>query len=209
MTDRIRILVADDHPVVREGLVAILSTQPDFDVVGEAATGLDVVRRAAEMEPEVILLDLELPEIDGVEAVRRILQQSPDIRIVVFTAFDRDEQIMGAIRAGAQGYLLKGAPRQDLFRAIRVVHAGGSLLEPVIASKLLGHVRDNATPITARERQVLGLLSQGATNQQIAGKLFITERTVKFHVSSLLSKLHASNRTEAVARARERGLIEG
>jgi DNA-binding NarL/FixJ family response regulator len=207
MAAQIRILVADDHPVVRDGVVAMLATEPDFVVVGEAATGAEAIARATELKPDVVLLDLEMPEVDGVEAIRRMRATLPDTRVVVFTAFDRDEQIVGALRAGAQGYLLKGAPRQELFRAIRAVHAGGSLLEPVVASKLLRQVRHDVDALTDRELEVLRLLARGASNKRIATELFITERTVKFHVSAILSKLRASNRTEAVARARERGLV--
>ena len=207
MADRIRILVADDHPIVREGLVAVLATQSDFEVIGEAATGADAVGRAVDLQPDVVLLDLEMPEMDGVEATRRIREQAPEARVVVFTAFDRDEQILGALRAGAAGYLLKGAPRDDVFRAVRVAHAGGSLIEPVVASKLLRQVRDDPDSLTDREREVLQLVAQGFPNRQIGKQLFISERTVKFHVSSLLAKFGAANRTEAVALARERGLL--
>lgn len=204
---RIRILVADDHPVVREGLIAMLGTQSDFEVIGEAGSGPEVVRAALEQRPDVLLLDLELPGFDGVEVIRRVRAEAPAIRIVVLTAFDRDEQIVSAIRTGAEGYLLKGAPRDDVFRAIRVVHDGGSLIEPVIASKLIRQVRDSPEGLTPRETEVLGLLAQGASNKRIAQTLFVSERTVKFHVSSILAKLNASNRTEAAALARERGLI--
>jgi DNA-binding NarL/FixJ family response regulator len=209
----IRILVADDHPVVRDGLVAILSTQPDFEVVGEAGTGAEAVERAETLRPDVMLLDLEMPELDGVEVLRRLNQSNPEVRVIVFTAFDTDERILGAVQAGAQGYLLKGAPRKELFEAVRVVQAGGSLLQPVVASKLLRQVshQNQITEIdalTPRELEVLSLLGQGLQNKEIAAELVISERTVKFHVSSIMSKLGAGNRTEAVSLAAQQGLIE-
>jgi len=210
----IRLLVADDHPVVRDGLVAMLSTQPDFAVVGEAATGAEAVERAAALAPDVILLDLEMPGMDGVEALRQIRAARPDAPVIVFTAFDTDERIVSAVRAGAQGYLLKGAPREELFKAIRVVSEGGSLLQPVVASKLLQHMSQQTTEretsadsLTEREMEVLKLLAQGKTNKEIAAALVISERTVKFHVGSILSKLGAGNRTEAVTIAAQRGLV--
>lgn len=205
--DRIRILVIDDHPVVRDGLVAMLGTQPDFEVIGELGSGSEAVTHALELRPDVMLLDMELPGMDGVEVTRRVRQQAPDVRIVVFTAFDRDEQIVGAIRAGAGGYLLKGTPRDEVFRAIRVVHAGGSLIEPLVASKLLRQLRDDLNALTGREAEVLQLLARGNSNRSIAKTLFVSERTVKFHVSSILAKLGVSNRTQAAAVARERGLL--
>lgn len=213
MSDSIRILVADDHPIVRDGLVAILSTQPDFEVVGEAGNGPEAVERAMTLRPDVMLLDLEMPELDGVEVLRRLAQSNPDVRVIVFTAFDTDERILGAVQAGAQGYLLKGAPRKELFEAVRVVHAGGSLLQPVVASKLLRQVshQSQAVPtvdaLTPREVEVLRLLAQGLQNKEIAAQLVISERTVKFHVSSIMSKLGAGNRTEAVTLAAQQGLI--
>jgi len=211
MTDPIRILVADDHPVVRNGLVAMLGTQADFEVIGEAATGTEVIQQAIRQNPDVILLDLEMPEMDGVEALRRLRGQNPDIRVIVFTAFDTDERIVGAVQAGAQGYLLKGAPRDELFRAIRVVSEGGSLLQPVVASKLLRQIsQEQGSPeaLTPRELEVLRLMGQGLQNKEIAAQLVITERTVKFYVSSILGKLDAGNRTEAVTIAAHRGLIK-
>jgi DNA-binding NarL/FixJ family response regulator len=213
MPDPIRILVADDHPVVRDGLVAMLTTQPDLAVVGEAASGPEAVALAQQLQPDVILLDLEMPGLDGAEALARIRAASPDVRALVFTAFDTDERIVGAVRAGAQGYLLKGAPRDELFNAIRVVAAGGSLLQPVVASRLIQHLSGPPSepaiePLTEREREVLALLAQGRPNKEIAQALTISERTVKFHVSSILGKLGAANRTEAVTLAAQRGLVD-
>jgi DNA-binding NarL/FixJ family response regulator len=210
-TKSIRILVADDHPVVRDGLVAMLSTQPDFQVVAEASSGQEAVEKAAALQPDVVLLDLEMPGMDGVEALKSLHARQPALRALVFTAFDTDERILGAVRAGAQGYLLKGAPREELFHAIRVVSRGGSLLQPVVASKLLQHMSNGslkAPALTRREMEVLALLGQGMSNREIAEALVISERTAKFHVSSILGKLGASNRTEAVSIAVQQGLIE-
>jgi DNA-binding NarL/FixJ family response regulator len=209
MTTPIRILVADDHPIVRDGLIAIIGTQPDFEVVGKASTGLEAVQGAERLKPDVLLLDLEMPEMDGVEALRRLRELNCPVRAIVFTAFDTDERIVGAVQAGAQGYLLKGAPREEIFTAIRVVHAGGSLLQPVVASKLLRQVtQDSPESLTPREQKVLQLLAQGLQNKEIGAELIITERTVKFYVSSILSKLGAGNRTEAVTIAVQRGLVK-
>jgi DNA-binding NarL/FixJ family response regulator len=214
MTDPIRILVADDHPVVRDGLTAILSTQPDFQVIGEAGTGTEVVQQAISLKPDVILLDLEMPELDGVQALIQLRQSYPEARAIVFTAFDTDERILGAVQAGAQGYLLKGVPREELFKAVRIVHSGGSLLQPVVASKLLRQVSHQnqleaeTEALTPREREVLTLLAQGFPNKEIAARLVISQRTVKFHVSSIMGKLGATNRTEAVALAAQQGLVD-
>ncbi len=210
---KIRILVADDHPMLREGLVAVLATEPDFEVAGEAATGAEAVREVESLEPDVILLDLEMPELDGVATLERLRDEGVETRAIVFTAYDTDERILGALRAGARGYLLKGASRAEIFAAIRTVHKGGSLLQPVVTNKLLQTMsrderRDNTEPLTPRELEVLALLSQGLQNKEIAGRLFISERTVKFHVSSLMHKLGAENRTEAVSIAAQRGLIQ-
>jgi DNA-binding NarL/FixJ family response regulator len=215
MPDKIRILVADDHPVVRDGLVAILSTQPDFLVAGEASNGSEVIERAALLKPDLVLLDLEMPVMDGVQVIRELRELSPPVPALVFTAFDTDERILAAVRAGAKGYLLKGAPREEVFQAIRIVSQGNSLLQPVVASKLLQHISSaegenerGFETLTERELEVLRLLGQGRTNREIAETLVITERTVKFHVSAILNKLGAGNRTEAVSIAAQRGLIE-
>jgi DNA-binding NarL/FixJ family response regulator len=209
----IRILIADDHPVVRDGVRAMLGTQPDFQVIGEAANGTEAAQRAEQLQPDVILLDLEMPELDGVMVLTKIRAARPDARVIILTAYDEDERIVNAVIAGAQGYVLKGAPREEIFQAIRVVHAGGSLLQPVVASKLRQHLDNQsnqlaeAADLTAREIEVLTLLAQGMSNKQIAAELTITERTSKFHVSSILSKLGAANRTEAVKIAAQRGLV--
>lgn len=212
MTEPIHILIVDDHPVVRDGLAAILGTQPDFVVVGEAGDGRTAVQKAQELTPDVILLDLEMPGMDGVETLRQLKAHHVRARVIVFTAFDSDERIVTAVQAGAQGYLLKGAPRQELFHAVRVVHSGGSLLQPIVASKLLQRVNQEPEPplepLTARELEVLQALAAGLQNKEIAAKLVISERTVKFHVSAILGKLGAGNRTEAVALAAQRGLVE-
>lgn len=202
----IRILLADDHPVVRDGLAAMLATQPDFDVVGEAGTGEEALAEAARLRPDLVLMDLEMPRVDGIEAIRRLRAADPGVQVVVLTAFDTDDRIVRAIQAGAQGYLLKGAPRAEIFAAIRTVSAGGALIPPVVASKLLRRVRENPDALTAREIEVLGLVAAGLANREIADRLSISERTAKFHVSSLLAKLGAKNRTQAVRLARERGL---
>ena len=213
-SEPIQILLVDDHPVVRDGLRAMLGLQPDFQIVGEANNGVEAVQQVGQLQPDVILLDLEMPELDGVAALEQIRAANPAARVIILTAYDEDERIVSAIVAGAQGYMLKGAPREDIFRAIRIVHAGGSLLQPLIASKLRQHLSEQAdklgaaVDLTPREIEVLQLIAQGKSNKQIAAELVITERTCKFHVSSILSKLEASNRTEAVKIAAQRGLVK-
>jgi len=205
----IQILIADDHPIVRDGLRAVLSTQADFAIVGEAGSGAQTIDQVRRLQPDVLLLDLEMPDGDGVETLQRLAERNTAVRAIVFTAFDTDDRIVEAVRAGAKGYLLKGAPRDELFTAIRVVHAGGSLLQPIVASKLINRLNQPAPAevLTEREGEVLALVAQGLSNRAIAEELIVTERTIKFHVSAIMGKLSAANRTEAVAVARERGLL--
>ena len=211
----IKILIADDHPVVRDGLSAILETQTDFEVVGEAGNGREAVELVRSLQPDVVLLDLDMPVLDGLEALRLIRAERPETRVIVFTVFDSDERIITAVQAGANGYLLKGdAPRQEIFKAVRTVYSGGALLQPLVAGKLLRHMQtgqppaSNEEPLTEREQEVLELLGRGLANKEIATRLVISERTVKFHVSAILAKLGATNRTEAVTLAAQKGLIK-
>jgi DNA-binding NarL/FixJ family response regulator len=212
MPEIIQILVADDHPIVRDGLVAILSTQADFEVVGEASTGSEAAQLYDRLRPDVVLMDLEMPEMDGLAALAKVREVDQEARVIIFTAFDTDERILDAVRAGAAGYLLKGAPREEVFKAVRIVHAGGSLLEPVVASKLMQQISREqevgSETLTPREQEVVQMLARGLQNKEIALELSISERTVKFHVSSILAKLGAGNRTEAVALAAQKGLVD-
>jgi DNA-binding NarL/FixJ family response regulator len=209
----IRVAVADDHPVVRDGLVAMLETQSDFTIIGQAATGHEALALVRGGRPDVLLLDLEMPELDGVGVLRELRGGGDRTRVIVFTVFDTDERIIAAVEAGAAGYLLKGAPRQEVFAAVRAVAAGRSLLAPAAASAVLRWVRGETDglpgrpSLTTREQAVLDHLARGLGNKQIAAALGISERTVKFHVSSLFTKLGASNRTDAVRRAAQAGLI--
>jgi DNA-binding NarL/FixJ family response regulator len=206
----IRILVVDDHPIVRDGLVTVLEDQADLHVVGAAGTAEEAVALAARLQPDVVLLDLELPGMDGVAAIPRLLEDAPAVRVLVFTAYDTDEQVFGAIQAGATGYVLKGADVAEIVRAIRNVHDGGSHLAPRVAARVLGAVgapRRSPTRLTAREREVLQLLAQGLATKQIARSLGVTERTVKFHVASIFAKLGATNRAQAVALAAQHNLL--
>jgi DNA-binding NarL/FixJ family response regulator len=208
----IRILLADDHPIVREGLAAVLSTQPEFEIVGQANDGAEAVDLASALKPDIVVLDLAMPQLDGVQALRAMRAENKDIKALVFTASETDDRIIGAVQAGAQGYLLKGAPREELFSAIRVIAKGGSLLSPVVAARLLERMTGAAPPLaeqlTEREQEVLQLVAQGLQNKEIAAKLGIRERTAKFHVSTILGKLGAANRVEAVRLAVQQGLVE-
>jgi DNA-binding NarL/FixJ family response regulator len=205
----IRVLIVDDHPIVHDGVSAILRAEADIRVVGSAETtaaALDLIKTTT---PDVVLLDLRLADGDDVAGVERIAALRPSAAVIVFTAFDAEEYVFGAIRAGAKGYVLKGSPGQELIRAIRQVHAGDTYLSPAIGTALARHV---ARPrrggvLSARELSVLRLVAAGQSNQQIAESLGITERTVKFHVTAIFNKLGADNRAQAVAIASRRGLL--
>jgi DNA-binding NarL/FixJ family response regulator len=206
----IRIMVVDDHPIVRQGLVSVLEDEDDLEVVGEARSGREAVNQVQRVGADVVLLDLEMPELDGVDAIPLLLAARPGVEVLVFTAYDTDEKVLGAIKAGARGYLLKGASSEDIARGIRTVYGGGSYLEPRVASKLLAEVsspRRAAGGLSEREREVLRLVADGLPTKQIARSLSITERTVKFHVNSIFHKLGADNRAQAVALAAQRGLL--
>lgn len=209
----IRILIVDDHPIVREGLAAVLEAQDDMEIAGEAADGADAVTKFETLRPDIVLMDLAMPGTDGVEAIRRIRELDAGARVVVLTAYDTDDRIFQAVQAGARGYLLKGAPRDEIFRAIREVNNGGSLLEPAIAGKLLTRVGDilrggAVEQLTPRELDILTLMARGLRNKEIASQLYITERTVKFHANAIYRKLDVGSRTEAVSKALRHGLVE-
>jgi DNA-binding NarL/FixJ family response regulator len=206
----IRVLVVDDHPVVREGLVGLLQDEEGFEVAGSTGSAQEAIELVRTLQPDVVLLDLEMPEIDGVQAIPQLVEAGPTTGILVFTAYDTDERVFGAIRSGARGYLLKGASAAQIAQAVRAIQAGESYLEPRVAAKLVAEIgapRRFAGLLTERERTVLRLVAAGLSNKQIARSLSITERTVKFHVTSILTKLGADNRAQAVALAVQRGLL--
>jgi len=207
----IRVVVVDDHPIVRQGLVSVLDDADDLEVAGAAGSAAEALRLVRTLQPDVVLLDLEMPELDGVQAIPQLLALRPDLAILVFTAYDTDERVLGAVRAGARGYLLKGASADEIARGIRTVFAGSSYLEPRVARTIMAAVQSPApraeTALSAREREVLRLVADGLPTKQIARSLSITERTVKFHVTSIFQKLGADNRAQAVALAAQRGLL--
>ena len=212
MSQTIRVLIADDHVVVRKGIRALLATEPGIDVVGEATDGAEAVRAAAELRPDVILMDIVMPTVDGIEAVHRIMAAQPGSRILMLTSFATDDQIFPALKAGALGYLLKDTGPEDLVQAIRQVHRGESSLHPTIARKVLQELSrppqrpPTPDPLTEREVEVLRLVAQGRSNQDIARMLVVSEATVRTHVSSILSKLHLASRTQAALYALREGL---
>ena len=215
--DVIRILIVDDHEVVRDGLAVMLARQEDVSVVGEAQNGLEAVEKSLELHPDVVLMDLRMPELNGVEAMRRIRDELPDLKFLVLTTYDTDEYIFEAIEAGAKGYLLKDASREELFQAVRAVHRGESRIEPGVASRLLDRLAQLSRQATQtssndtlseRETEVLKLMAHGSANKAIAALLSISESTVKTHVSNIFQKLEVGQRTEAVTKAMSMGIIK-
>lgn len=212
--ESIRVLIADDHPVFRDGLRVLLDSLPDAQVVGEAASGEEAVRLAASLQPDVILMDLQMPGINGIEATRRILHTSPHIGVLVVTMFEDEDSVFAAMRAGARGYLLKGAGQKEILLAIRSVADGGAMFGPSIARRLINYFAapSPAMPpqvfpeLTDREREVLTMIAQGQNNNWIADRLGLSQKTVRNHVSNIFSKLQVADRAQAIVRAREGGL---
>jgi DNA-binding NarL/FixJ family response regulator len=209
----ISVLLADDQALVRAGFNLILSAEPDLEVVGEAADGLEAVERVVTERPDVVLMDIRMPELDGIEATRRLTAEAPGTRVLMLTTFDLDEYVIDAFRAGASGFLLKTAPRDQLVAAVRTVHAGEALLAPLSTRKLIEQFAQPAgesaalASLTARERDVLVLLSRGLSNPEIAAELVVEPSTVKSHVASMLSKLGLRDRVQAVVFAYESGVV--
>jgi len=212
MSSSVRILIADDHPIIRRGIRAVLEVVPDMEVVGEAANGREAVAAVEKLRPDVILMDLVMPEMDGIEAIRRIRAHQPEARVLVLTTFAGEDKIFSAIEVGALGYHLKDSSPQQLVRAIRQVYRGESSLHPTIARKVLQELSrpserpPTLDPLTPREVEVLRLVAQGLDNREIAEKLVISEATVRTHVSHTLSKLHLASRTQAALYALREGL---
>jgi DNA-binding NarL/FixJ family response regulator len=213
-TEPLTVLLADDHLLFRDGLRALLSGAPDLDLVGEAATGEEAITLAASLQPDVILMDLKMPGVSGIEATRQILRESPRIGILMVTMFDEESAIFAAMRAGARGYILKGATHAEMLRAIRAVGAGEAIFSPAIAGRLMeffAQIRPVMTPsvfpeLSEREREILDLLAQGYKNAEIASRLTLTPHTVRNYVSNIISKLQVADRAHAILRAREAGL---
>ena len=212
--DAIRIVIADDHTLFREGLRALLGSIPDTEVVGEAATGDDTVALAAALQPDVILMDLQMPGLNGVEATRRIVQESPHVGVLVLTMFEDDASVFAAMRAGARGYILKGADQAELLRGVRAVASGEALFGPAIARRLMDFFARPRPPrpeqafpdLTDREREILGLVGEGHSNADIAQRLVLSPKTVRNHISNIFSKLQVADRAQAIIRARQAGL---
>lgn len=214
MSDPIRVLIADDHQLVRQGMAALLSVKPEFEILGQARDGVEAVELATSLSPDIILMDLQMPHKDGIEATREIKEDNPEARILIITSFGEDENVYLAIKAGALGYLLKDSSPKELMQAIYDVCEGRLSLHPNIALKLIEELnrptdlQPTGDPLTERESQVLKLVATGRTNQEIAEELVISERTVGAHVSNILSKLHLANRTQAALYALRTGLSD-
>ena len=204
----IRLLIVDDHPVVRDGLRGLFADDPDFQVVGEAANGAEAVARVERLGADVVLMDLRMPEMGGVEAITRLRRTALAVRVLVLTTYDTDSDVLPAIEAGATGSLLKDAPREELIRAVRAAFAGEAVLSPAVARRLMGQVRKPPPEVLSqRELEVLALIADGATNRQAAAKLFVSEATVKTHLLHIYEKLGVRDRAAAVAEAYRRRLL--
>jgi DNA-binding NarL/FixJ family response regulator len=205
---RVRLIIADDHPVVRNGLLGMFAGEPEFEVVGEAANGRDAVDLALQLRPDLVLLDLRMPVLDGVGTIRRLAQEAPAVRTLVLTTYDSDADILPAIEAGATGYLLKDAPRDVLFKAVRSAARGEPVLAPAVAARLMGRMRAPAEEsLSAREVEVLMHVARGANNKEVGRLLHISEATVKTHLLHIFAKLGVDDRTAAVTAALSRGII--
>jgi DNA-binding NarL/FixJ family response regulator len=206
----IRLLIVDDHPVVRDGLSGMFRGDPDFEVLGEAADGAEAVAKTQALQPDVVLMDLRMPRMDGVSAIAELAKRGLAARVLVLTTYDTDSDVVPAIEAGATGYLLKDSPRDELLRAVRAAARGESVLSPAVATRLLGQVRARGpaqVPLSQREIEVLEIIARGATNRETAARLFISEATVKTHLLHSYAKLGVSDRAAAVAEAFRRGLL--
>ena len=206
---RLRLLIVDDHPVVRDGLQGMFAGEPDFEVVGEAADGAEAVTRAELLQPDVILMDLRMPGLDGVAAIGRLAERGVTSHVLVLTTYETDHDVLPAIEAGATGYLLKDAPREELFRAVRAAARGEAVLSPSVATRLVSQVREPVRePLSQRELEVLEMVAQGSTNREAAHRLYISEATVKTHLLHVYAKLGVNDRAAAVAAAFERGILK-
>jgi DNA-binding NarL/FixJ family response regulator len=216
VTEPVRVLIADDHPVFRDGLASLLGTQPDVTVVGTAADGAEAVALATELGPDVVVMDLQMPELNGIDATRRLAETRPDVRVLVFTMGEEDGTVLAAMRAGARGYLVKGASQDEVARAISTVHAGGLVFGASLAVRIADLLSGAATPdrsafpqLTEREVEILDLIAAGKNNAQIASALYLAPKTVRNNVSNILAKLQATDRADAIIRARDAGLGNG
>ena len=204
----IRVLIADDHPIVRNGLRGAFAEEPDIEVVGEAANGREAVDRALALRADVVLMDLRMPQMDGVAAIAALRERAPEVRSLVLTTFDSETDVLPAVEAGAAGYLLKDAAPEELIRAVRAAHRGEAVLAPSVAGQLMGRVRKPAgLALTNREREVLQLVADGASNREAAARLFISEASVKTHLQHIFDKLDVRDRAAAVAEGYRRGLL--